>query len=153
MWKFFLSNKNGMPVSVRGGLGDSPVLVSESVKVLDAHWKSSAITTAKTTTVVEARPNESILLTDLMIILSQKVTAATIIVQFYDGTNTVVLLTLDAASDSFQFSHAFQGGLRGFKDADLQVVTDNTTTLSVLVGYLHVSPGSTKPYAVWNAER
>jgi len=153
MWKVFQADKSGDPVDIRVGLKDKPTLITEGLKTLDAHWRSSAITTAITTTVVEAIPNESILLTDLIIILSKKVAGGTIVVRFYDGTNTEVLFTLDAATDSFQFSHVFQGGLKGWKDADLQVVTDQATTVSVMVGYVHVSSKGTLNYAVWNAER
>ena len=152
MLKFFLANKDGVPLDVQVGLDDHQTLISEGLRTLAAHWKSSAITTATTTTVVEAKPNQSILLTDIMVVLSKKVTAATIVVQFSDGTNTENLFTLDATA-AFQFSHAFTGGLRGWKDADFQVVTDDTTTLSVLVGYVHVSTESTKTYDVWDAGR
>ena len=153
MWKFFQADKGGNPVNVRTGLDDESTLVAESLKIIDAHWKSSAITTATTTTVVEAMSSESIMLTDLVIVLSKKVAAATVVVQFYDGTNTENLFTLDANVDSFQFSHAFQGGVRGWKDADFQIVTDQATTLAVLVGYVHISSKGTKEYSVWNAER
>jgi len=153
MWKFFQSDKNGIPISICNGLRDEPTLISESVKTVDTHWKSSAITTATTTTVVSVKPNESILLTDILIVLSKKVAGATVIVQFSDGTNTEVLFTLDATVDSFQFSHAFQGGLRGWKEANIQVITNQVTTISVLVVYIHVSTKSTQKYTVWNAGR
>ena len=153
MFKHYLANKNGTPLDVHDGLDDHPVLIAESRRVLNAHWKSSAITTATTTTVVSTKPNESILLTDLIIVLSKKVAASTIVAQFSDGTNTANLFTLDSTVDSFQFAHAFQGGLRGWKDADFQIVTNEATTLSVLVGYVHISSKSTKAYAVWDDER
>jgi len=151
--KVKITDKTGEPLCSEIGLRDYPTLITESVKILDAHWQSSAITTATTTTVVEAIPNESIMLTDLVVILSKKVVASTIIVRFSDGTNTENLFTLDAASTSFQFSHAFQGGVRGWKEADLQVVTDGATTVSVVVGYIHISHKSTKTYLIWNANR
>jgi len=153
MWKVFQATKAGEPVNIRLGLDDACTVVTEGLKTLDAHWRSSAITTAVTTTVVEAKVNESILLTDIMVILSKKVTAATIIVRFSDGTNAVNMFTLDAGTNPFQFSHAFQGGLRGWKDASLQVVTDDTTTVSVLVGYVHISSEATQSYDVWDSDR
>lgn len=153
MWKFFLSAKNGVPLDACTGLSDKPTLITESLKTTEAHWKSSAITTATTTTVVSVIPNESIMLTDLIIVLSKKVAGATVIVRFSDGTNTVNLFTLDAATAAFQFSHAFQGGIKGWKDANFQVVTDDITTLSVMVGYNPLPTKITKTYSEWNAER
>ena len=116
MWKFFQADKDGTPVEVVSGISNKPTLVAESLKTLAAHWQSHAITTATTTTAVSVIPNESILLTDIVVILSKKVAASTIIVQFYDGTTTEILFTFDSTIDSFSFSHAFQGGLRGWKD-------------------------------------
>ena len=153
MWKFFQSDSSGKPLCVLNGLKDCPTIVAESIKTLEAHWVSELITTAVTTTVVEATPKESILLTDLVVILSKKVALSTIVVRFYDGTNTENLFTFDGATDSFQFSHAFQGGLKGWREADFQVVTNQATTVSVLVGYVHISEKSTKSYSQWVADR
>jgi len=153
MWKHFLTDKNGKPLNVQTGVDGNRCLITDGSRVLAAHWQSSDITTATTTTIVEANPSESIMITDLIVILSKKVASATIIARFSDGTNTDNFFTLDAGAASFQFSHAFQGGLRGWKDADFQVVTDSATTLSVLLGYVHVSTEQTKPYGIWNGER
>ena len=153
MLKYFLANSSGNPVDVRCGLDKCDTLITEGLRTLAAHWKSPSITTATTTTVVEAKPNQSIMLTDLVIILSKKVAGATVIVRFSDGTNTEIMLTFDAATANFEFTHAFTGGLRGWKDADFQIVTNQATTLAVIVGYVHISTESTKAYDVWDAER
>ena len=153
MLKFFLANKDGKLLNVQVGLDDEQTLISEGIRTLAAHWKSSKITTATTTNLIEVAPNESILLTDLIVTLEKKVATATIIPRFSDGANTENLFTFEAATAAFQFSHAFQGGLRGWKDADFQVVTNEATTVSVLVGYVHITPEATKPYDVWSAER
>jgi len=153
MFKYFLVNKAGTPLDVQVGLADHQTLMVESHRVLDAHWKSSPITTATTTTIITSRPNESVMLTDLVVILSKKVAASTIVVRFNDGTNTAILFTFDSTVDSFFFSHAFQGGIRSWKNANFQIVTDQATTVTVFVGYVHISEDATKSYAVWNAER
>jgi hypothetical protein len=153
MYKQIISDSNGTPVNIQTGIDGKRCLVTDGSRVLNAHWQSANITTATTTTIVEANPTESVMLTDLVVILSKKVAAATIVARFSDGTNTVDLFTFDAATASFQFSHAFQGGLRGWKDADFQIVTDDATIVGLLVGYVHVSPDETKSYSVWNAER
>ena len=153
MWKFYVADKAGAPIDVRCGLDECQTLITEGLRTLAAHWKSPSITTATTTTVVEAKPNQSIMLTDLVVILSKKVAGATVIVRFSDGTNTEIMLTFDAATANFEFTHAFTGGLRGWKDADFQIVTNQATTLAVIVGYVHISTESTKAYDVWDAER
>ncbi len=153
MLKYYLADSDGIPLNVQTGVDGSRCLITDGARVLDAHWQSEEITTATTTTIIETRPNESILLTDLIITLSKKIASATIIPCFDDLTNTVNLFTFDASTSPFQFSHAFQGGLRGWKDGDFKVVTSHNTTVSLLVGYVHVAPQQTKPYGVWNADR
>lgn len=153
MWKFFLADKTGDLLNVQTGVDGNRCLVTDGSRVLAAHWQSAAITTNTTTTIVPAKPDESIMLTDIVIILSKKIASATIIPRFYDGTNTVNLFEFDAALDSFQFSHAFTGGLRGWKDADFQVVTSHATTVGVLVGYVHVATAQTLSYSKWGSAR
>ena len=153
MLKTILAKKDGVPLDIHTGLNDHPTLIAEGLRTLGAQWQSSTITTATTTTVVEVKPRRGILLTDLVIILSKKVASATIVVRFYDGTNTESLFTFDAETASFQFSHAFQGGLRGWDDADFQIVTNQETTVAVLVGYVHTAPEQTRDYGIWVAER
>lgn len=153
MFKYVLADKDGMPLNVQTGVDGNRCLVTDGVRVMAAHWQSHNITTATTTTIIEAIPDESILLTDIVLILSKKVANATIIPRFADGTNTVNLFTFDAATASFQFSHAFQGGLRGWKDADFQIVTNEVTTIGVLAGYVHIATPETKTYSEWDGER
>ena len=153
MFKFFLANKDGKPVEVQAGLDDSPALIAESLRTLRAHWQTSSITTATTTTIICPRSNAALLLTDLIIILSKKVASATIITRFTDGTNTENLITFDAATASFEFSHAFQGGLRAWKDAEFQIVTNQTTTIAVFVAYMHISEKSSLEFGAWDAIR
>ncbi len=93
MLKYYLSNEDGIPLNVQTGVDGNQCLVTDGSRVLSAHWRSSSITTATTTTIVEANPSESILLTDMVLILSKKVASATIIPRFTDGTNTITLFT------------------------------------------------------------
>jgi len=154
MLKYIIAHKDGTPVNVRTGLDDNVVLVAESLKTLDAHWKSGINDAAETITVVEAKPNQSIMLTDIIITSSKKVASSTVTIQFSDGTNTEVLMVMEGASAPIEFPHAFQGGLKGWKEADFQVVTDQAAMYVVtLVGYVHLSTAATKGYGAWNAER
>ena len=154
MLKLVAADKSGIPLDVHAGLDDHPTRITESLKTLDAHWRASAITTATTTIVVPARAGASLMMTDIVVILTKKVTAATIVVSWEcSGGYKVPMFSLDAGTASFQFSHAFQGGMKGWKDADIVVITNDTTTLSVLVGYVHISTESTQSYSEWNSER
>ena len=154
MWKFFQSDKNGTPLNIQTGIDGNPTLITDGIRALNAQWKTTALATAVTGQhLVDAKPNGSIMLTDLIVILSKKVTAATISFSFDSGTYRADLLAFDAGTNPFQFSHSFQGGLRTWKDANLLITTNDATTVSVLVGYVHISPVQTKPYGVWNAER
>lgn len=155
MLKIRLVNNDSKSLDVHTGLlDDHPTLVTESIRTLAAHWQAATITGSATTPIVTARPKEAILITDLIVILSKKVASLTIIPRFSDGSNTENWLIFDGATASFEFSHAFQGGIRGWKEADFQVVTDqNTITLAVMVGYVHISEKATLTYDVWDAER
>ncbi len=153
MNKINLADSNGICVNIRNGFDDKPAIITESLLSLNTNWYSSVITTATTTTIAESKPNQSILITDIVIVLSKKVTNATIEVMFDDGSNNVTLFTFDASTSSFQFSHTFRGGIRGWKDADFKIITNQATTVSVLIGYLHISPESSQSYFVWDAGR
>ena len=54
---------------------------------------------------------------------------------------------------AFQFSHAFTGGLKGWQDADFQIITNKATTVGVLLGYVHINSAQTKSYSVWDGDR
>lgn len=154
MLKFLLANRNRKELNSQLGLNDLPTLITESMRVVAGFWQAVAITGSATTEIVVAKPNESILVTDLIVILAKKATNLTIIPRFHDGSNTENWLTFDGATAPFEYSHAFQGGIRGWKDANFQVVTDqNTITLTVMVGYVHISEKATLTYDVWDAER
>ncbi len=141
-------------LDVQRGINGSPTLIAESLAKLEAHWKVSTITSATTTTVVEAKSNESIMLTDLIITSTKKVASSNITFQFYDGTNTEIMGKMEAATAPVNFSHAFSGGLKGWKDADFQIVTDqDAMEVTVMVGYVHISEALTLEYDKWNAER
>lgn len=153
MIKLYVADKNGEPLNVQTGVDGNQCLITDGARVLDAQWQAHSITTATTTTIAEAKPNQSIMLTDLVIILSKKVAASTIVPRFSDGTNTIDFATFDSSVDSFYFTYAFTGGVRGWKDADFQIVTDEATTISIILGYVHISSEQTKNYGVWNEAR
>ena len=145
---------DGEALAVEEGLGGSYTLITESFLKLNAHWRSAVNDTAETINIVTPLPNESILLTDLIITSSRKVSTSTLIVQFCDGINTEILTEMEGATSPIEFSHSFSGGLRGWKDAILQVVTDQiAVNVTTLVGYVKIPARLTKTYNVWDSER
>ena len=154
MIKILLANKIGKILLNRIGLDGQSVLVVESLSKLNAKWQSVVNTGVETKSVVTPIPDESILLTDLIISSSKKVATSTITVQFSDGVNTEILMTTEGASAPIEFSHAFVGGLTGWKDAILQAVTDQAAmNVTTLIGYIKISEALTKTYDEWVAEK
>ena len=141
-------------IDIQSGIGGDSTLISESMVKLCARWKSAVNDAVETIEVVAAKPNQSILITDIIMTSSKKVAASTITLQFDDGTNTETLFVMEGASAPIEFSHAFAGGIKGWKDADLQVVTDQAAMYAVtLIGYVHISEVLTQTYDAWDAGR
>jgi glutamine cyclotransferase len=141
-------------LAIKSGFDGKCTLIAESLLKLTAKWRSIVNTGVETKDVVTPIPDESILLTDLIISSSKKVAGSTITVQFSDGVNTEILLTTEGASAPIEFSHAFAGGLTGWKDAVLQVITDQAAmNVTTLAGYVKISKALTKNYTEWDNER
>lgn len=151
---YLVNPADNTSIDIQSGIGGDPTLISESMVKLHAHWKSAVNDAAETIEVVAAKPNQSILITDVIMTSSKKVASSTITLQFDDGTNTEVLFVMEGASAPIEFSHAFAGGIKGWKDADLQVVTDQAAMYTVtLIGYVHISETLTETYDTWDARR
>jgi hypothetical protein len=153
--KVFLANpESSQALSCKSGFVGECTLVAESLIRLNAKWKSGINSAAETVDVVAPKPSESIFITDLLLTSSKKVANSTIILQFYDGTNTEKIMEIEGETAPVEFSHAFAGGLPGWKDAVLQVITDQAAMYVVtLVTYIRVSEKLTKTYSEWSADR
>ena len=153
--KVFLTNpQTDQVLDCEPGFTGECTLVVESRIRLDAKWKSGINNAAETIDIVTPKPNESIFITDLLITSSKKVANSTIVLQFYDGTNTEKIMEIEGETAPVEFSHAFAGGLPGWKDAILQVITDQAAMYVVtLVAYIKVSEDLTKTYSEWSADR
>jgi len=63
-------------------------------------------------------------------------------------------MEIEAETAPVNFSHAFSGGFKGWKDADFQIVTLGAAiVVTVTVVYLHISETLTLEYTKWLAER
>jgi len=118
---------------VQRGLNDEPTFITESLRTIAAHWKVGTNDADEIITIVETRPSQAILLTDIIITSSKKVANSTVVVRFYDGTN----MEIEGVSAPVEFSHSFVGGVKGWKDANFQVVTNQAAMLvRTFVGYI-----------------
>lgn len=155
MIKVLLANPcSNEALAIKSGFDGKCTLIVESLSKLSAKWQSVVNTGVETKNVVTPAPDESILLTDLIVSSSKKVAGSTITIQFSDGVNTEVLMKTEGASAPIEFSHAFVGGLTGWKDAILQIVTDQAVmNVTTLIGYVKISKALTKTYDEWIAER
>ena len=153
--KVFLANpQDNQTLDCGPGFTGICTLITESLARLNAKWRSGINDAAETVDIVTPDVSESIFITDVLVSSSKKVAGSTIILQFYDGTNTEKIMEMEGASAPIEFSHAFAGGLPGWKDAILQVITDQAAMYVVtLVTYIKVSEDLTKTYSEWSADR
>jgi len=153
--KIFLANSQDNQILDCGpGFTGICTLVTESLARLNAKWRSGINDAAETIDVVSPDTNGSIFITDLVLTSSRKVANSTIILQFYDGTNTEKIMEIQGETSTVEFSHALAGGLSGWKGAALRVIIDLAAIYVVtLVGYIKVSEDLTKTYNEWDAER
>lgn len=151
---FSINPQTSQALDCEVGFEGKCTFVAESRIRLNAKWQSGINNAAETIDIVTPKVNGSIFITDLLVTSSKKVAASTIILQFYDGTNTEKIMEIEGATAPVEFSHAFAGGLLGWRDAILQVVTDQAAMYVVtLVGYLRVSQDLTKSYSEWETDR
>ena len=151
---YLINPQSNQALACEAGFTGKCTLIAESLARLDGKWQSGINNAAETIDVVSPDTNGSIFITDILVTSSKKVANSTIILQFYDGTNTEKIMEIEGETAPVEFSHAFAGGLSGWKSAILQVITDQAAMYVVtLVGYIKVSEDLTKTYNEWNAER
>lgn len=154
MIKTALADSNRESLDVQIGIDGKPTLITESLRILDCHWAVVTNTGVETKTVVTVRPNESIMITDIIITSSKKVVDATIIPAFDDGTNSIDLMTIEAGLAAVEFNHSFAGGVKGWKDADFNITTNKAAlNVETMIAYVHISEELTLSYDEWDAER
>jgi hypothetical protein len=111
-------------------------------------FKTATRSTAGTTTICSPAGDGSIVLTDL--IASGQKKAGTLIVQFYDGTNTEIVCTFYLTDAPLAFAIPFNGRWQGWQSAYLDMVTDIVADVTVTVGYYKVSKENSLKYDEWN---
>jgi len=134
----------------------SKFIVGEKVLVVYgagfAHgvFRSASRTSAGTTAIVTPPPGGRIALTDL-IITTDKTANSDVTVRFTDGTDTVDVMVADSANNTVNLAIAFAGNWEGWVDARLEMVTTQSVTATVAVGYMILATGLA--FAEWDGLR
>lgn len=119
-------------------------------KEIWTEFSAAARSSAGTTVIATAPAKGSLILTDL-IIGTDKVNNATIAVRFNDGTRSVNLFSGVATDAPINFSVTFGGRVRGWADANLELVTAGALEANVTAVY-YKSTGALE-YDVWDYNR
>ncbi len=128
------------------------LLVTDSFRVNGA-FKAATRAAAGTTIIVSPDGGGSICLTDLIMTAEKRGGGGTVTLRFTDGTNTINIAVADVVDTSVNFAIAFAGRWQGWRDARLEMVTDETFDATVSCGYVKVPSKESFSYNVWDAIR
>jgi hypothetical protein len=132
----------------------NPTLVTTNYGKQYGTFSASTISGANTTTIVEAKGNQGIVLTDIIAAFEKNAATGNVTLQFSDGVNTVIIAGFELSAQPQSLVMPFQGHWAGWQACDIQVVSDaagNTGTVSV--GYYRTPTNSTLAYDEWDARR
>jgi hypothetical protein len=119
----------------------------------EAHgvFKHVQATVASTTEITAPNIGDAIIITSILMRARKRAGGGTVTLQFSDGVNTEVVFAADVTNDAVTLSFAPPGGWRAWKDAAMQVVTDQDFIVDITVGYAKVPTAD--EFAVWDAKR
>lgn len=136
------------------GLDGEMVLVSESYRTLHSQWATVNNGGAETEVLVECDAEEAIMILDIIVSSKAKVAGSTIVFRFSDGTNTYDLPAFETVEKTFEFQHAFSGGIKGWKAANFTVITDQAgQDVDTSVTYIRLKGDFVKSYEEWLAAK
>ena len=147
-----IRNKDKQEISLEEGYGDKPCVVTTTFRRVNGVFRAASRSTAGTTKIVEPNGNNAIVLTDI-IISADRVNAATVTVQFNDGTRAVEIFSAVTTDAPVAIAIPFQGNWAGWQSADLELVTVNAVTANVSVGYFEIDEDRALSYSEWDARR
>ncbi|MEE8382222.1 MAG: hypothetical protein V3R78_10170 [Thermodesulfobacteriota bacterium] len=154
MLKFFLADKEGFPAHYEPynviGEEDNIALVTTTIALAHSTFKSVTRTTAGTSIITIPSLEGAIVITDILI-TGEKRIGATITVRFTDDTNTINLLIGDAANNSINLGHAFNGLVQGWRNSRVELVTVADVTATVTLVYYKVEEGLS--FLEWDSRR
>lgn len=127
-----------------------PILVVDNLHRIHGTFASKSRTSGGTTILASPDLHQEIILTDL-IVSTDKVQSATIIVQWTDDTETIIIYSGNASDAPINFAIAFAGRWAGWRDARIEMVTTNALKATVAIGYYKLPEGQT--FAEWDSIR
>ncbi len=135
-------------------VGHHTHLVTEDHSRVATHFKTAATTSAATTTIVQSKPGQAIVITDI-ILAQDKVASGALTIQFDDdATNTVILLKVDTSDAQVTGHFPFAGRVRGWKDARVEMISAGTNpSTNVTVMYYHLAGEQVLSFNDWDALR
>jgi len=129
-----------------------PTLVTTDYARLHGTFASATGTAGTTSTVIAARGNEGITVTDLIVNI-EKTNNASATVQVTDASaNGPVVLAVVAADTGGTLAISFQGNFATWKAARIEVVAV-AADANVTVGYYRTPEENTLSFATWDARR
>lgn len=146
-----IASRNGKELHTYDGYDGLPVLVTTTHAQHEG--KFASVTLAEgTQTVVEARGEEGIVLTDILISV-EKVQSGTVTIQFTDAVNTISIFLISLTTLPVNLAVPLQGLWAGWQGCDIKTVSAQTVVGSVSVGYYRTPKAKTMAYAEWDASR
>ncbi len=133
-----------------GPVTKEPTLIVMSPAQAHGHFKTATLTAANTVIVVQPKAGLSIWVTDILV-SGEKQAGSAITIQFYDGTDTEVVVIIDQVDSSPNLSMNLTSYFRGWKNARVEMITSGAGDATVTIGYIHSV--DTPTYAEWNDER
>lgn len=142
--------KTGKSLGIKQGLNGNLVLITESEKTLDGVWNSEEIADADSVDVAKPNTDGSLMIRDIVVTSAKKVANSTVEIRVTDDTNIKHLFSIEAATIALQFRHNFPDGLKLWKNAKIQIITDQAgMAVDALVSYVKIKKESTLTFDEW----
>ena len=131
-------------------LGHRTLVVATAAEI-HSLFKARSETAAGTFELVAAKPNESIVITDILV-SAKKFATGTLTLSFKDAdANEEVIFAPDVSSDVVNVNIQLAGGWQGWMGGALQAVSVNNFDFTITVGYYRVPGGLS--FADWDGRR
>lgn len=124
------------PTATEVGLGLSVI----SPKEVHGQFRAATRSSAGTTEVIACPEDGSIILTDL-VLGTTRTNNATVTVRFSDGTNTVNIFSGNTNDAPINIALSLGGRVRGWQNADLQLVTTGSVVANLTCVYYKSTNG------------
>ena len=147
-----IASRNGKEIHTYDGYDGEPVLVTTTHGAEHGHFKAATRVAAGTTTVIDARSNDAINFTDL-ILTTDRVQAATATVTITDGVNSETLIAADVTDAPCNIALSFAGNWTTWRGCYVNLVTVGAVTATLALGYYRIPQDKAMAYGEWDGHR